>query len=117
MPNYIEPGSWNVICQVCREKVKSTEIQRRWDGFLVCEDCFEERHALDMPPPPEPIEERALPFMSTRPDPTYISTACTAAGRTAIAGYAVAGCSIAGHDGGGVTSFTGVPAGHFGNGL
>jgi hypothetical protein len=117
MKNYASIGSWNIICQVCRAKIKATEAKKRWDGFIVCDDCFELRHPLDMPPPPMPAEMRPLPFTSPDPDPTYITGLCTVASRTAYAGYAVAGCSIAGFTNGGLTSLDGVLAGHFGNGL
>lgn len=44
---YYKSGSWNVTCDVCSKKLKSTEIRRRWDGFLVCSDDWEERHPQD----------------------------------------------------------------------
>ena len=99
MTNYVAiPGDFNAICDVCGKKTKSSEIQRRWDGLLVCSDDWEERHPLDMPRPPY-RDDKAIPF--TRPEPTIVyanAPQCTAKGRSATAGFAVAGCSIAGID-------------------
>lgn len=63
---------WNCICQVCRKKVKSSEIKRRWDGFLVCDQDFEIRNALDMPIPP--IKEiQQLPFTSPEGTDVFVT--------------------------------------------
>ena len=37
----------NVICDICGRKMKSTELQKRWDGYMVCEKDREQRHILD----------------------------------------------------------------------
>ena len=34
-------GEWNVICDVCRNKVKSSSVKRQWDGLIVCENDWE----------------------------------------------------------------------------
>lgn len=61
---------WNVYCAVCWKKKKSTEIQRRYDGRFVCEDCNETRHPLDFYRPIP--DQRALPF-TQRDIETFIS--------------------------------------------
>lgn len=45
--NYYIPGENNLTCDVCSRKIKSHEARMRWDGFLVCVDCFETRHPQD----------------------------------------------------------------------
>ena len=68
MKSYAVLHEWNVICEVCREKIKSSEAVQRWDGLIVSkhhEGCWEERHPLDIPRPPVRDDE-PLPF--TRPD-------------------------------------------------
>ena len=44
---YYKPGEWNAICDVCGFKFKSGELQRRWDGMMVCSADFETRHPQD----------------------------------------------------------------------
>lgn len=66
MNNTAKPFDYNVICQVCRKKIKASKSLKRWDGLIVCKDDFETRHPLDMPAPKR-IEERALPFTSSEP--------------------------------------------------
>ena len=45
--NYYVSGSHNVTCDVCSKKIKAHEAKQRWDGFIVCGDCFENRHPQD----------------------------------------------------------------------
>ena len=40
-------GDWNSICDRCGFKLKASELQREWNGLMVCERCFEPRHPLD----------------------------------------------------------------------
>ena len=40
-------GDWNLICDVCSKKVKAATTKERWDGFRVCNGCFETRQSLD----------------------------------------------------------------------
>lgn len=63
------PFDWNVICQLCRKKIKAEESLKDWRGLIVCKDDYETRHPLDMPAPRQP-EERALPFTSSESEDT-----------------------------------------------
>lgn len=45
--NYYNSGDHNVTCDVCSRKIKMLQAKSRWDGFLVCHDCYEERHPQD----------------------------------------------------------------------
>jgi hypothetical protein len=40
-------GSWNLICDSCSIKYKATTAKQRWDGFIVCPNCYEQRHPQD----------------------------------------------------------------------
>jgi len=107
-------GDWNVICQVCRRKIKASKATKRWDGLIVGIEhsgCYETRHPLDMPQPLAP-EPQPLPFTSPEETDEFIGV-CTAEGRMGVAGYGVAGCATAG-----LTGLTfdasGVPSGTFG---
>lgn len=37
----------NVICDVCGRKFKSYELEKRWDGYMVCAKDWEQRNILD----------------------------------------------------------------------
>jgi hypothetical protein len=58
-------GSYNVICDVCGFKIKSTESRKRWDGLVVCKDDWEERHILDF----YRGTRDSFPLPFTRPEP------------------------------------------------
>ena len=45
--NYFESGEWNLICDVCSVKYKAGKAKHRWDGFIVCPNCYEQRHPQD----------------------------------------------------------------------
>ena len=92
--NYAKVHDWNIICEVCRKKIKASEALKRWDGLIVCSEDYEERHPLDYPQPPY-RDNDPLPF--TRPETTDVFLGvCTVTGRFGIAGYGVTGCAIAG---------------------
>lgn len=40
-------GTWNVICDTCGFKFKADQCQMTWDGYFVCEKCYEPRHQQD----------------------------------------------------------------------
>jgi hypothetical protein len=44
--NY-DKGNWKGICDACGRIVKASELQRRWDGFMVDERCWEPRQPQD----------------------------------------------------------------------
>lgn len=66
-------GDWNAICDVCGMKYKASELRRRWDGYMVCESDFEQRHPQDLirlrP------EKQATPWARPEPDDTYVTPA------------------------------------------
>ncbi len=45
--NYYKSGQWNLICDVCSIKYKAKKAKQRWDGFIVCPNCYEQRHPQD----------------------------------------------------------------------
>jgi hypothetical protein len=104
MKLYFKSGAWNVICDVCGNKFKNTDVKKRWDGFIVCKDDFEHRHVADFIKIPaehnnvtDPRHEPDDQFISV----TYIDTGdrpvCTPLGKSSISGEAVAGCMVAGN--------------------
>lgn len=65
---YYKSGDWNVICDVCSKKIKASESRKRWDGFIVCQDDFEQRHPQDFVRSKE--DKISVPF--TRPRSTDV---------------------------------------------
>lgn len=57
-------GDWWVLCDVCSRKRYASEVKKRWDGLMVCEEDYETRH------PQEFVrainDQKPLPFV--RPD-------------------------------------------------
>lgn len=68
--NYYISGEWNLTCDVCSKKIKAHEAKTRWDGFIVCGDCFENRHPQDFVK--AQTDKISVPFQ--RPIPSEIFT-------------------------------------------
>lgn len=93
-------GQYNVICDVCGWKYKSSELRPgigRQKGLRVCAADWDEPHPQD--------KLRVRPDMQTvpwtRPEPTDVFVAeedCTIEDRQGVAGQGQAGCSVAGLD-------------------
>lgn len=45
--DYFALGQWNVECDVCGRKIKSSSARKRWDGYWVCDADWEPRQPLD----------------------------------------------------------------------
>ena len=45
--NYYLSGEFNLTCDRCSKKIKAHEAKHEWTGFIVCGDCFENRHPQD----------------------------------------------------------------------
>lgn len=71
--DYLDLGNWNALCDVCGFKFKANELRKRWDGFMVCEADYEERHPQDLirirP------ERQAAPWVRPVPDAQYVTVA------------------------------------------
>jgi len=95
--NYWASGEWNLICDSCGKKMKSSNAKHRWDGFVVCNNCFEHRHPQDFVKPK--IDKIVVPFTRPRPDEVFVditytvnTLTCTPAGASGNADYGVADC-------------------------
>ena len=62
---------YNVICDVCGWKLKSSEVQQRWDGIRVCAKDWEPRHPLDFYTTKNDVH--LLPFTRPEAADTYLS--------------------------------------------
>ena len=67
--NYFESGTWNIICDSCGKKIKAKHARHRWDGFIVCDGCFEFRHPQDFIRAKP--ERNKIPFSRPRPPDIY----------------------------------------------
>jgi len=91
----LELGAWNATCDACGRKYKSTQLRKRWDGFMVCEREWETRQPQDFVrarPSPDPAP---LPWTRTQPEPTFVEF-CTPNGRTSVPDLAIPGCMLPG---------------------
>jgi len=91
--DFLELGDWNAVCYECGRKRKASTLLKHWQGYYVCPEHWETRHPQDF--------VRSVPDMQTPPwaqpmPADLFRYTCTFNGRTAIAGWAVAGCAIAG---------------------
>ena len=102
MKTTYKAGDWNVICDVCGKKTKASKIKKRWDGFLVCPEDYEQRHPQDFLR--VRVDKQTVPF--SRPETTdtftnipYIDTGdspyCTSATATGVADVCTANCARA----------------------
>jgi len=42
-----DKGDWLTICDVCGRKYKATNLKKRWDGLMCCDDDWEIRQPQD----------------------------------------------------------------------
>lgn len=91
--SYYKSGGWNIECSWCGEKKKNSQVRKTWDGYYVCFEHWEPRQPLDFLKGIE--DKQSVPFSQPAP-PINQQLVCTTNGTSAISGYAVAGCSIAG---------------------
>ena len=93
--DHLELGAWNATCDACGRKFKSSQLQRRWDGFMVCEREWEPRQPQDFVRARTTAEPAPLPWTRDRPEPEYV-VFCTPNGSSAIPGVAEPGCAVPG---------------------
>lgn len=66
--NYYLSGEFNLICDRCSKKIKAHEAKHEWTGFIVCGDCYENRHPQDFVK--ANTDKITVPFQ--RPIPEYV---------------------------------------------
>lgn len=76
---------YNVICDVCGFKKKASEVRKRWDGFWVCPEDWEQRHIADFYQTRNDVH--TLPF--TRPDTDSQRAAFLKLGTESVTGAGV----------------------------
>lgn len=90
--DYLKLGDWNVVCSMCGRKMKASMMVKNWQGFWRCPEHNEVRQPQDFV---RGIADKQNPPW-VQPDQDIDIQICTFNGQSAVAGYAVAGCMIAG---------------------
>jgi len=68
--NYYVSGEFNLTCDRCSKKIKAHQAKHEWTGFIVCGDCYENRHPQDFVIAKQ--DKISVPFQ--RPIPTEVFT-------------------------------------------
>ena len=72
--NYFEAGSYNFICETCKQKKKSSQLQVQWDNKVVCKNCYDSKHPF-LEERPVVIDGLGVPLARPRPDAIFITNA------------------------------------------
>lgn len=107
-PGY-RPGNHWIVCQRCGFDYHVSQVQKEWDGLIVCNGCYETKHPQLMV---RALKDSQAPLGLVNPRETsysfvsvsYITGDCRA-------GIARAGLSRAGHD----DQYNNIPQGTFGD--
>ena len=92
--DHLDLGTWNALCYFCGFKFKANEMRKHWQGFYVCERCWEPRQPQDFV---RAIPDKmAAPWAQPVPADSFID-ACTANGTSAVPGQAMPGCAYPGY--------------------
>lgn len=89
--HYFKPGEWNVHCDVCGFKFKSSQVRKRWDGFMVCAEDWEADH----PQKHIRVYETTSTVPFVREESVVEQPACYIYSRSAYADLAEADCAQA----------------------
>ncbi len=88
--DYLAVGDWNALCDRCGHKFKGSMLRETWQGYKVCQRCWEPRQPQDFV---RAIAENPTPPFVRNPADVFIAI-CSPNGRTAICDFAVCDCCI-----------------------
>lgn len=79
---YFKSGDFNAQCDVCGFKFKGSQLKKRWDGLMVCDEDWEQRHPQELIRPVQ--DQNRLPW--TRPESTnaFVTRTDTHLGSVAV---------------------------------
>lgn len=92
--DFYQPGDWNVSCSMCGRKRKASQLVRNWQGLWRCPEHNEPRQPQDFVRGTQDVQ--TVPF--SQPETDLDIQICTLNGQSAIAGFAIAGCMLAGNN-------------------
>lgn len=88
--NSVKWGDWNAICDVCGFKFKASQMQKRWDGLMVCREDYEIKHPqlmLRVQP-----DNPSVPWTRPEGDEVFVGPACFLWMQSAYADLGTADC-------------------------
>lgn len=92
MRNHLQLGNWNALCDRCGRKFKASDLQRTWEGLMVCKEDFELRHPLDF----LRVQKEKITVDWARPYPsmdTFIGYTCSIKEMNGYADIGTADCA------------------------
>jgi hypothetical protein len=92
---YYKAGSWNAVCDVCGRQHKAEDIQKRWDGLMVCKEDYETRHPMDFLRVRE--DDTTVPWVRLEPTDVFVGPACPFPAMNAQADMGTADCAVVGY--------------------
>ena len=112
-PGWKAGNHW-VFCDRCSSAIRAKDAKKTWDNLIVCPDDWEPRHPQDFVRGRRD-DIRAKEPVRSEPADRFVTQIHET--RSAVAGIAIAGCAIAGMEGGEFGGSTPVPPGTFNPGL
>ena len=91
--NY-KSGDWWLQCDVCSKKIKASEAKHRWDGYVVCEEDYENRHPQDFIR--AKMDKISVPFTRPRSPDVFVTGLCDVTSRMDAADWGTADCATVG---------------------
>jgi len=95
MRNHLILGNYNALCDSCGRKFKALDLQKRWDGLMVCAEDYELRHESDF----LRVQKEKITVPFSRPYPAadvYIGYICSIVEIRPLADIATADCARVG---------------------
>lgn len=85
---------WRCVCDRCGFEYYNHQLQKEWNGLMVCRACYSPRHPQEFVRAVK--DEQAVPWSRPEAADTFVPV-CYLEGLSCYAGLAVAGCAIAGN--------------------
>lgn len=86
---------WKTICDRCGFEYYNHQLQKEWNGLMVCRACYSPRHPQDFVRAVK--DEQAVPWSRPEAPDTFTGPTCTLLTIQAIPDVGTAGCMIAGY--------------------
>lgn len=89
------PGDHWVICDICGNEYRQSQMKKQWNGLVVCPQDYSPRHPQDfIRAKKDTIAAQGL--VRPEPEDRFVTGFCTT--RSSEAGEAIAGCAIVGYE-------------------
>lgn len=72
--DYFSPNDSNTVCDITGQKVKRSQVLRRWEGFYVIPEAWHPRQPQDFPVIPKPqrvIKDVRIEDLTTDAVPSF----------------------------------------------